>query len=186
MTPAHVVAGKSIRSVMDSKIKLGKSKIQGRGVLSSKNIRRGEIICQLDGKEISIRQLIRVYKVKLRDTDPLQVGDTKYLDLNKPYIYINHSCNPNAAIVRYNDLIAIKNIKEGEEITFDYSANEWQNVQAWQDWPGFWKIKCRCGYAKCRKVIQDWAFMPKAWQKKYIKNKWVQDYILKRYSRLSK
>ncbi len=170
---------------MDSKIKVGKSKIQGRGVVSTRSIKKGEMICRLQGKEITIKQLIRAYKIKLRDTDPLQVADTKYIDLEKPYIYINHSCNPNAAIVRYNDLIAIKNIKAGEEITFDYSANEYQSEQHWQEWPGIWKIKCRCGSTKCRKVITDWAYSPKAWQRKYIKNKWVQDFILKKYNKLN-
>lgn len=170
---------------MGNKIKVGKSKIQGRGVVSTRPIKKGEMICRLQGKEITVKQLIRAYKVKLRDTDPLQVDDAKYIDLDKPYIYINHSCNPNAAIVRYHDLVAIKNIKAGEEITFDYSANEWQDVQSWQAWPGYWKIKCRCGSAKCRKVITDWAFMPKVWQRKYIKNKWVQDFILRRYNRSS-
>jgi SET domain-containing protein len=57
------------------------------------------------------------------------VGDGKYVvDLSMPS-YVNHSCDPNTYIEFKNlkqknsDMYAIKDIKKGDEITYDCSLN---------------------------------------------------------------
>ena len=59
--------------------------------------------------------------------------------------YINHSCNPNAEAVLSHDekrifIEAIKPIKEGDEITYDYGSQYFEEYIA--------PNGCRC--AKCR------------------------------------
>src|SRR5258708_36113807 len=52
----------------------------------------------------------------------LQVGIDRYLDLDEPGRLVNHSCSPNAAIVRDTSLVATRPIARDEEICFDYST----------------------------------------------------------------
>ena len=63
--------------------------------------------------------------------------------------YVNHSCEPNAGLRGQIFLVAMRDIIQDEEITFDYAM-------ALSD-PDF-RIKCKCGKEKCRKIINgdDW------------------------------
>lgn len=79
-----------------------------------------------------------------RSTDPLQVGDVSYIDLKDTYVSINHSCEPNSAIVHYNELVALRDIREGEEICYDYSATDWPNDDYWDGYNA-WEMVCHCG-----------------------------------------
>tara|TARA_Y100000034_G_C6605595_1_gene263584 strand:+ start:38 stop:403 length:366 start_codon:yes stop_codon:yes gene_type:complete len=41
--------------------------------------------------------------------------------------YLNHNCNPNTKVINENNnivLLSVKDIKENEELTFDYNATE--------------------------------------------------------------
>jgi SET domain-containing protein len=62
--------------------------------------------------------------------------------------YINHSCDPNCALEidtkrRRAWIAAIKNIFEGEELTYDYFFEAIDNQ----------RIRCACGSANCRGYI---------------------------------
>jgi hypothetical protein len=50
--------------------------------------------------------------------------------------FLNHSCRPNAAVVG-KAVVAIKSISSGEEITFDYNANEYDMAAP---------FRCHCGH----------------------------------------
>ncbi len=87
--------------------------------------------------------------------------------------FFNHSCNPNAKIVKEGKHLfvrAIKAIPEGREIFFDYST-----LIASDD---SWKMKCNCGSALCRKSIGKFKFLPKELREKYTAKKIVPNYIL--------
>ena len=63
--------------------------------------------------------------------------------------FFNHSCNPNAGIKGHLLIVAMRNIKPGEEITFDYAMIDSEK----EDY-----FKCNCGAKNCRKFItgEDW------------------------------
>lgn len=63
--------------------------------------------------------------------------------------YMNHSCDGNVGFNGAGDFIAIKNIAEGDELTYDYALAESN--------PDF-KMECNCKNSNCRKVItgNDW------------------------------
>ncbi len=167
---------------MALKFKTKKSRIDGFGIFCTQFIPKGELICKMVGQEISVNELKRRYASgREESTNPLQVSDNRYLDLRRPYLYINHSCNPNSALVRRNDLIAIRDIKIGEEITFNYSAADWPNQKYWRDYPDLWTMSCNCGAITCRKVIRSWLFMPQRLQKLYINNKYVPNFIMQKH-----
>lgn len=53
-----------------------------------------------------------------------------------PWVFVNHSCRPNAA-VRGQALVATRDIAPGEEITFDYTTTESELAEPFH---------CRCGF----------------------------------------
>lgn len=63
--------------------------------------------------------------------------------------HFNHCCNGNIGFDKKGNFIAIKNIKEGEELCYDCAL-------LISD-PSF-KLNCKCGSNNCRKVItgNDW------------------------------
>lgn len=89
-----------------------------------------------------------------------QIGPKKWMGPSgKADDFVNHSCDPNAGLTEPLELIAVKNIQPGEEITWDYST--------WIiDDP--WSIPCKCGSKRCRKVVADWLSIPKEVQKEYL------------------
>ncbi len=168
---------------MKNKFAIKKSQIQGLGAFATQIIKKGELIYKVRGESISIEELKKRYKKGTeRSSDPLQIKESRYLDLYKPYVYMNHSCNPNSAIVKLNDLIAIKNIPTGKEITYDYSLTDWSEDK---DWPGYadWVMRCKCNSSVCRQKIREFRFLHKHIQKKCIKQDMVPDYIVRKYKK---
>lgn len=53
----------------------------------------------------------------------IQIVPNKHVDVDAPAKFINHSCNANCE-VRGMELIAIKKINIGDEITFNYQNSE--------------------------------------------------------------
>jgi hypothetical protein len=62
--------------------------------------------------------------------------------------YVNHSCGPNAEAVTVKDnkvfVRALRNIKPGEEITYDYGRDYLKNVITLS--------RCKCGRCRRRKL----------------------------------
>lgn len=149
---------------MNNKIYIGDTDV-GRGVFAKRLIKKGEKILKLAGRIIDARQIT---KEKSRRGDPFQVSDKKYIDLKKPGIFVNHSCNPNAGIKNNTILVALKNIKRREEIRYDYSLTMDGSE---------WAMRCKCRQKNCRKFIKDFKFLPKKLRKKYLRLEIVQKFI---------
>lgn len=138
----------------------------GYAVFASRNIRKWERICVMAGQKISPSQLNRVTNSSRNIlVDPLQISDSEFINMRKPYVLVNHSCNPNAGIKEKNVLVAIKNIKKNDEILYDYSS-------VWYE--GF---RCRCESKNCRMFIGDFFTLPVSAQKKYIRLGIVPEFI---------
>ena len=95
--------------------------------------------------------------------------------------FMNHSCNPNAALiiptekqpilgVVFVNFVALSDIEVGDEITWDYSTTMYQDD---------WEIDCRCGSRNCRKRIREFRYLPADVQQKYILMGIVAAYILR-------
>lgn len=160
-----------------------KSGIQGSGTYALKDFKKGELIDNLSGKEISYEDLQILFESgnERVSCDPFQVYDDKYIILDYVFNCINHSCDPNAAVKGETNLIAIKNIKKEEEIFFDYSLLEWSS----NDFPPYdtnkWPMVCDCGSKDCRKIIGCFSSLPNKIQKKYIESGNVPDDKIKKY-----
>lgn len=76
----------------------------------------------------------------------VQAEMNKHLEFRGGLEYVNHSCNPNSRLVVSENtpevaFVAIRDINEGEYVTFDYSTSEWDMDE---------KFDCRCGAPNCR------------------------------------
>ena len=100
--------------------------------------------------------------------DPLQVGKRTYIDLDKKSHLFNHSCNPNTGIRKISEMFALRDIKRGEELTYDYSSTIA---------PTEWKMKCKCGGDGCRKILSDVLSIPKKQLEYYKKSGAIQKYM---------
>ena len=132
------------------KVYIGKSKLHGKGLFASKDIKKGEIIFNIKGKKVNF--LINDKKAaKIAGFNWIGIGRNSWIDPIDLGLYFNHSCDPNSAIAGKVQVIAIRDIKKGEEVTSDYSLTETDI---------FWHIKCTCGSKNCRKVINSIQFLP--------------------------
>jgi SET domain-containing protein len=126
------------------KLYVKNSTIEGKGIHALEDIKKHEHIAFLQG---SLKHKSSTSK-KDALSIPLWYGvtKTKWIDPEDSiWRFFNHSCNPNTAIVGTKKVIALKNIKKGAELTFDYSMT---------DGDVLWEMPCRCGTNKCRTKIQ--------------------------------
>ena len=110
-----------------------------------------------------------------------QFGSNEHIDPRidgKPGLghYLNHACDPNAKvhIVRHNgdgyiQVVARKEITEGDEIKVDYSAMEYELAM---------KDTCTCGYKNCRNKIEGYKDLPQEIKKKYIAEGLIPQYLI--------
>lgn len=166
-------------------IKIKKSKVSGNGVFATMNIKKGKTICFFDGEEISLQEMSdRVDAGLERGSDPLQIGDEVYLDLDELSRSFNHSCNPNSFIRGKNELVALKNIKQGEEITYDYSTTMSDNEEKINATGSvLWTCKCKCLSKNCRGIVDQFKTIPKSRMNFYLKNNLVPDFILRKFKK---
>lgn len=77
-------------------------------------------------------------------------------------VFFNHSCDPNSGFKGQMFLVAMRNIKKGEQVTFDYAMvlSKAKNVS-------FYKIKCFCGSKNCRGYVTEDDWKKPELQKKY-------------------
>lgn len=132
------------------KIHVEKSKMQGYGLFATKDIKKGENIFIIKGKKVKFL-INNIKQAKIAGLNWVGTGKNEWIDPMDYCVFFNHSCNPNS-ILRGKVLVeAMRNIKKGEEVVFDYSLNE-ADI--------YWQIKCNCKSKNCRKVIKSIQFLP--------------------------
>lgn len=56
----------------------------------------------------------------------VQISPTEHVELNSDLLYLNHSCDPSTYLdVTKRCLVALKSLKNGDELTFFYPSTEW-------------------------------------------------------------
>jgi len=108
-----------------AKVKVGRSRPgQGLGLFADESIKKGDFVIEYKGKKISTKvadALGTKYLFEIDEKWTIDGSDKKYGNEAR---YINHSCKPNceAEIDEYDHILiyAIKDIKRGEELSYDY------------------------------------------------------------------
>jgi SET domain-containing protein len=136
-------------------IEVRHSKVHGYGVFALRQIRKGTQIIEYLGDRVSHREAERRYEDKAADdnhTFLFTIDAKTVIDAGvggNDARYINHGCDPNcesASIGRRIFIEAIRTIRPGEELAYDY-----QIERDADDEPDVDRIfACRCGAAACR------------------------------------
>ncbi|CAG8480582.1 12027_t:CDS:10 [Funneliformis caledonium] len=130
--------------------------LKGYGLRAMDPMRPNQFIMEYVGEVIKnntfLKRMVTYNKQGLKHFYfmSLQAGEiidaTKYGCIAR---FMNHSCNPNCYIQKWMigdryriGIFALRNIREGEELTFDYNADRYGQAQ-----------KCHCGEQNCRGVI---------------------------------
>lgn len=131
------------------------TKDRGIGVFATQDIKKDELIAEFRGPVVNIESLEGIPR-EVQD-HLYNIGIGKYIIAKEPAVRTNHSCEPNAGIKDDVYLVAMRNIKKDEEVTFDYSMITADN----------WELKCACGTKSCRKLISNYKDLPDALKEKY-------------------
>jgi hypothetical protein len=136
-------------------MRVRRSRVHGRGVFAVRRIRKGTRIIEYLGDRVSHRQADLRYERKdisdnhtflfIVDRSVVIDGGSNGNDAR----FINHSCDPNSESLiddRRVFIEAIRTIRPGEEITYDYQIGRDRT-----DPPNIDDIfACRCGADECR------------------------------------
>ena len=157
--------------------------IAGKGVFTKKNISQGKRICFLEGKICPLEEMIQIVNEGTEElSDPLGIDDELYIDLDELFRTFNHSCEPNTFIKGKNELIALRDIQKGEEITYDYSTTMNENEEKIKKaGRTLWTCTCNCNSPLCRRIIDQFSTLPKERQMFYIKNQFMPEFMLKTF-----
>jgi uncharacterized protein len=153
-------------------------KDRGYGVFAKSAIKKGEDVAIFGGYIIPIGEVkklskqLQEYCYQIHDNffyGPVMHSE---ISLNEHY---NHNCEPNVGFKDSVTLIALRDIKENEELTMDYAMLMTTDM---------FNFKCSCDSKKCRKFItgNDWKI--KDLQKKYGAH--FQPYILEKIKKSNK
>ncbi|HIJ10901.1 TPA: SET domain-containing protein [Candidatus Woesearchaeota archaeon] len=147
-------------------IEIKKSGRTGFGAYAKKGFKKGILILRIIPGRIVHRKDAKHITPKSERWDNYDADHFYFM--GDPEYYINHSCDPNV-YVKNMKIYAMKDIKKGQEIFFDYSINAVKFDYPIHNTNFSWKIKCKCNSDGCRKVVEgDFFRLPKEIQKKYI------------------
>ena len=130
---------------------------RGWGLAAGQNIRKGQFVIQYLGEAYSIDSEIGAARLEKYKVNPCTyLMSTSHNEVIDPARrgnmarFINHSCDPNCETQKWNVLgeicvgiFAKKNIKEDEELTFDYRLDTHKTTLT----------RCLCGSANCRQYL---------------------------------
>jgi len=136
-------------------VRVGRSRIEGRGVFAKRKIPKGSRIIEYKGKRRPVADLFteraeekaaHVYAFSLRPATVIDgaIGGNESR-------FINHSCEPNCEAYTFDDkayIYAMRDIGRGEELTFDYQLR--RAFSAPRKKSDASDHICRCGSKNCR------------------------------------
>ena len=136
--------------------KVRKSKVHGKGIIATENIKKNTRIIQYIGKKVTKKEGDKRSEKRLNKyLNSETTGSVYIFELNNKYDidgsvlynkarYINHSCDPNCEVDIINGEIwisSIKKIKKGDELSYDYGYEFNKN--------DFKDHRCECGAKEC-------------------------------------
>lgn len=149
-------------------VKVGVSGISGCGVFALRQFSAGEFIMSfLTGAGPVVTHSVTKGALEAHF---VQIGEDAYILPTAPSLYLNHSCRPNTGVRNNTEIIALQDIRVGEELTFDYSTTMDEED---------WEMECACQNEECRKRIRDFRLLDPETQNFYIERGVVGDFCLR-------
>lgn len=147
----------------DNLVYVAKTKNHGKGLFAKKNIKKGKIVFTLKGP---LLKKPTIYTIP--------IAPNSYLNDLEFGKYLNHSCNPNCGIKNKKEVVAMRNIKKGEEITIDYAMIIYKYGK---EMTAKHRI-CKCGSDQCRGKLGAYSELSDKLKKKY--KGFISDYLIDR------
>ncbi len=114
----------------------------GLGMFTPVAFRRGDRVFVLQG---TVRRWRSQSDADARRNENwFGIGKDLWIEPEAPFMFLNHSCDPNLGVRGEREFVALRDIETGEELTFDYSITEDERS---------WSMHCQCGSAACRGTI---------------------------------
>ncbi len=181
MNRAGAEAEKNIRSAMgnnienleqreerNTKVEIKETGKYGLGLFASEDIKKEEIVDDFSpGNVYSAKKCSELPK-EIADY-AVQFEEHKWIDYQSNGCYINHSCEPNCGVKGNFQIVAMRDIKKGEELTYDYEMTENSD----------WRMECKCGSKSCRKIIGAYDNMPPSVREKY--KGYIAQWLVEKY-----
>jgi len=148
-------------SYRSPKTVIKRSPIEGKGLFARRSIRRGEIVA-IKGGHILDRRAIRRVKSRIAASyiqiaDGFFIGATTAAEVRRNKLFLNHSCVPNVGILGQIIFVALRDVRAGEELTYDWAMEENEPE----------RVRCRCGVPGCRRTLTGRDWTRPALQRKY-------------------
>lgn len=151
------------------KVVIRNTKTIGKGLQALKNIQKGEIIADWTGGPIYESESCTKLPTEEIADHAIQYEEHQWIDTEGIGRYSNHSCEPNCGIKGKFQVVAMKDIKKGLWLTWDYEMTEDSD----------WRMECKYGTPSCRKIIGAFRNMPQKVRKKY--KGYISDWLVKKY-----
>ncbi len=117
-------------------------------VVATKKIVKGDLILNLQGTTSPIPTK---YSIQIGSDKHLLAPSNNPQDESSGFRFLNHSCSPNSYFDIPNmSLLALKDIEEGEEITYHYCTTEYKMSSPFQ---------CLCGSKNCLHEIKGFYYL---------------------------
>lgn len=105
------------------------------------------------GKDELIFDFSTAQKLNSPTYQTIQINACQHIIPDSPFLYLNHSCRPNAFVDSVSLAIyALVDIAAQQELTFFYPATEWQMAES---------FICRCNHENCLTSISGAAALSK-------------------------
>lgn len=122
---------------------------EGKGLFATQPLVAGEVLVVFGGRAVS-RETLDAQSSAL-GRHALQIGKGIFLQgsADEEGEWVNHSCDPNLGFEGQITLVAMRDIREGEEVCFDYAMTDMNDAD---------EFECRCGGEHCRGHVsgEDW------------------------------
>jgi SET domain-containing protein len=148
--------------------------IEGRGIFARQPIKKGELVALWGGDVVDRAQFEKLGEHQKRQS--AQVEEGLYLVSSKPGPgdFVNHSCDPNAGMDGQIAIVAMRDIKPGEEVTIDYAMVDGDPRDTFE---------CLCSSPNCRELVTGNDWMLPDLQKRYAG--YFSPYLERRIKQLS-
>lgn len=131
----------------------------GKALIATEDLSVGTVVEKFEGKIVRYQNVPEeeiCYAICVGEA-----GEDKWMIYKTNARYANHSCEPNCFVNDDLEIITIKEVKKGEELTYSYNTYIEEDEKP-EDyfWDPRWNFECKCGSKNCQKIING-----------YIKNK---------------
>ena len=155
--------------------------IGAKGIFAKRRIKQGTLLVAFGGYVFTKKEEEEMWQEigdeAIQISVDLVLGNRRKSE-NEDADNFNHSCNPNAGCKGTIFLVAMRNIRKDEEVTFDYAMVLHRTRGCTP-----YRLACDCGQDTCRKSITDTDWTIPELQRRY--QGYFQWYIEEKIARLN-